>query len=115
MVRTYQSRGGALTTPPILALVYVLFLLNHTYYAGINGITTTKAKGSTAEISPLLHFHFWKPVYYKVDDSDFPSHSTGKRGRWVGISKHVGHAMTFKLLTGDNQNILFCSKLRSTE
>jgi hypothetical protein len=27
--------------------------------------------GSTNDISPLLCFHFWKPVYYKFDDSDF--------------------------------------------
>ena len=25
------------------------------------------------DISPLLCFHFWEPVYYKLDDSDFPS------------------------------------------
>ena len=93
----------------------MLFLLNHTYDAGINGITTTKAKGYTSEISPLLHFRFWKPFYYKVDESDFPSHSTVKRGRWVGIAKYFGHAMNFKVLTDDNQNILFCSKLLSTE
>jgi hypothetical protein len=24
--------------------------------------------GSTNDISPLLCFHFWEPVYYKLDD-----------------------------------------------
>ena len=57
-------------------LIYVCFLLNHTHAAGINGIPITKATDSTFYISLLFRFRFWKPVYYKLDDSDFLLHST---------------------------------------
>ena len=106
---------GARSYMWLLALVYVWFLLNHTYVAGINSIPITKATGSTDDISLLLHFHFWQPVHYKVYDSYLPPHSSEKRGRWVGIAKHVGHAITFKVITDDNQNILFRYNRRSAE
>jgi hypothetical protein len=69
--------------------------------------------GSTNDISPLLCFHFWEPVYYKLDDSDFPSDSHEKCGHFVGISKSVGHAMTFKILTDDTLKVIHRSNVRS--
>jgi hypothetical protein len=62
--------------------------------------------GSTNDISPLLCFHFWEPVYYKLDDSDFPSD-------FVGISKSVGHAMTLKILTDQTLKVIHRSNVRS--
>jgi hypothetical protein len=50
--------------------------------------------GSTPDISPLLSFQWWEPVYFKLDDASFPSDSRERRGHFVGISEHVGHAMT---------------------
>jgi hypothetical protein len=60
-----------------------------------------------------LQFQWYGPVYYKVDDSDFPSDSREKRGQWVGIAEHVGHAMTFKVLTDDTNKIVCRSNIRS--
>jgi hypothetical protein len=49
-----------------------------------------------------------------VDDSDFPFDSRKKKGRWVGVAEHVGHAMTFKLLsTDDTHKIIYRSNIRS--
>jgi hypothetical protein len=62
--------------------------------------------GSTNDISPLLCFHFWEPVYYKLDDSDFPSD-------FVGISESVGHTMTFKILTDETLKVIHRSNVRS--
>jgi hypothetical protein len=36
-----------------------------------------------------------------------------KRGHWVGIAKHVGHAMTFKILTNDTRCIIYLSNIWS--
>ena len=58
------------------------------------------------DISPLLRFHWWQPVYYKIDDLDFPSDTREKRGRFVGIAEHVSHAMTFKILTDDTHRVI---------
>ena len=65
------------------------------------------------DISPLLHFSFWDPVYYKLDDSDFPSDSTEGRGHWVGIAENVGHAMTYKILTDDTKKVIYRSNVHS--
>ena len=115
LTNTIIYRTGAPAYTCLLDLIYVFFLLNHTHASGINGIPTTNYAGSTADISPLLLFRFWKPVYYKVDYSYFPSHSTEKCGCWVGISEHVGHAMIFKVVTNNNQTIMSHSYLCSSE
>jgi hypothetical protein len=72
------------------------FLLNNTWCEAVDDIPIHMSTGSTNDISPLFCFHFWEPaVYYKLDDSDFPSDSREKCGHFVGISEFVRHAMTF--------------------
>ena len=60
----------------LLDIMSMWFLLKHTYSSGINGIPITKSPVSTADTIPLLHFWFWKPVYYNIGDYDFPSNMT---------------------------------------
>ena len=52
-------------------------------------------------------------MYYKVDDSSFPSQSTEALGRFVGIADSVGHALTFKVLTEDTKKVIYRSRIRS--
>jgi hypothetical protein len=85
--------------------MYVCFLLNNTWYEAIDDIPIRMSTGSTNNISPLLCFHFWEPVYYKFDDSDFPSDSREKCGHFVGISESVRHAMPFKILMDSTLNL----------
>ena len=62
--------------------------------------------GSTPDISALLQFDFYEPVYYKTEESHFPSTSNEESGCFVGISEHIGHALTFMILTDDTQKII---------
>ena len=110
-INTILGPTGAPDYMWLLDLIYVLFLLNHTHAAGINVIPTTKATVYISDISPLLHFYFWKPVNYKVYDSYLPSPSTEKHGHCDGISEHVGHDMTFKVLTDETHKIFFSYNL----
>ena len=58
--------------------------------------------GHTPNISVLLQFQFWEPVYYhKYDDGKFPSEITEELGRCVGIAETTGHSMTYKILMAD--------------
>ena len=41
-----------------------------------------------------------------MEESHFPSMSNEQSGRFVGISEHVGHALTFLILTDDTQKII---------
>ena len=87
--------------PWLLALTYVVFILNNTASPMLNYISpSTYLTGtSTNNISPMLRFYWWEPIYYKLDDYHFPSESRELRGRFVGIAENVGHAMTIKVLT----------------
>ena len=67
---------------------YILFFYQRCYYATF--------KWFPPDISPFLSFLFWEEVYYRHDDSDFPSETREGHGHFVGISEHVGHAMIFK-------------------
>jgi hypothetical protein len=101
LCNTILDHSGAPAYTWLLCLMYVCFLLNNTWFEVVDDIPFHMSMGSTNDISSLLCFHFWEPVYYKLDDSDFLSDSCEKHGHFVGISESVGHAMTFKILTDD--------------
>ena len=95
-----------------MCLMYVCYLLNHTYNETITGIPLNHLTGVTVDISPLLRFHFWQKVYYLREDHSFPSESKEAMGHIVGISEHCGHTLTWKVLTVDTKKILFRSQIR---
>ena len=67
----------------LLAPLYVCYVLNHTAVGSLHWRTPTeKLTGSTPDISSLLCFKFWEPVYYRVDDSNFPLDSTERLGNF---------------------------------
>ena len=102
------DRTGAPAFTWLLCLMYVCYLLNHSYNETVNGIPLTLATGQQADISPLLNFTFWQKVLYrKEEDSNgnFPSDSPEVEGHWVGIFENVGHRMTYKILTAHNHVI----------
>ena len=119
MVKSYvnliMNRTGAIPSTWLLCLQYVCFLLNHLASELLNWRTPIEVlSGSTPDLSPLMQYHFWEPVYYLIDDKQkFPSETVEKFGRFVGISENVGDAMTFKVLTDDTNQVIHRSSLRS--
>jgi hypothetical protein len=113
LCNTILDHSGAPAYTWLLCLMYVCFLLNNTWCEAVDDIPICMSTGSTNDISPLLCFHFWEPVYYKLDDSDFPSDSREKHGHFIGISESVGHAMTFKILMDDTLKVIHRSNVRS--
>jgi len=107
-----MDRTGAPPCTWLLSLLYVCYLLNHTYNSSINGVPLTHLEGITVDISPLLRFHFWQKVLYLREDSSFPSESKEGVGHIVGISEHCGNTMTWKILTEDTQKVIFRSQVR---
>lgn len=106
MTNTIMDRTGSPAYTWLLALMYVCFILNVTFNTNIGCVPLAHATGSTTDISPILCFSWWQPVYYHLDDSSFPSESRKLRGRFVGIAENVGHAMTVKILTDDTSKII---------
>ena len=109
------NRTGAPAYTWLLALLYVCFILNLTAVESIGWIPPlTCMDGTTKDISVLVSaFKYWEPVYYKMEDTKFPSDSTEKRGRFVGFAENVGHALTYKILTDDTKKVIYRSRIRS--
>ena len=91
--------------------MYVCVILNKTYAPSIHTTPLRMVTGTTNDISQLLYFSFYEPMYYHDDNSPFPSASKECRGRWVGISENVGNFMTFKILTDDTHKTIYSSNL----
>ena len=96
----------------LLTMGYVFLLLNLI----LCGIVTPSQylHGSTPDISTLLRFCWYQPVYYKVDDSNFPSDIREEREHFVGIAENVEHAMTFKRLMNNTKTIINRSNIKCT-
>jgi hypothetical protein len=93
--------------------MYVCFVLNNAFSEVIQSTPLRQAYGTDNNISPMLYFSFYKPAYYLVDETTFPSESKELRGRWVGVSENVGHFMTYKILTDDTHRIIHHSNICS--
>ena len=107
----------------LLCLQYICVVLNHLESPTLQGICPLQAlQGTTPDVSFMLHFSFYEPVYYRIDSSEpdlnFPSSSNEKKGFWVGFADNQGDSLTWKILTEDTHKIIIrsgvCSALRTT-
>jgi transposase InsO family protein len=112
LCNTILNRTGALAYCWLLCLMCVCFVLNNAFSEVIQSTPLRQAYGTDNDISPMLYFSFYEPVYYLVDETTFPSESKELCGRWVGVSENVGHFMTYKILTDDTRRIIHRSNIR---
>ena len=55
----------------LLCLQYICVVLNHLASPTLQGICPVQVlEGTTPDISFLLHFSFYEPVYYRIDSSE---------------------------------------------
>ena len=69
------------------------------------------ATGNTVDISHILKFVWFQPIYYHDLSSSYPE-STEKPGYFVGFVNSSDDALTFKILTADRHSILTRSVVR---
>ena len=70
-----MNRSGA-PANWLLHLIYVCYLLNHIACAALDGkIPLFPLTGITPDISIILLFTFYQPVFYATHDQHFPSES----------------------------------------
>ena len=74
--------------------------------------STTVLCGITPDISTMLLYTFYQPVFYGTHDQHFPSESEEQAPFWVGFGEHSGDAMTHKLLDKITQKIIYRSAVR---
>jgi hypothetical protein len=105
---------GAPDNTWLLCVTYVCYVFNHLAHESLDHRTPLEVlTGSTPDISVLLQFHFWEPVYYRIEDATFPSGGTEQQGHFVGIADSVGDALTYKILNDRTNRILYRSSVRS--
>lgn len=110
MTNRLMDWTGAPNSLWFLAMSYVCYVTNLTANASINyAIPLQVLTGITPDISPILQFVFYEPVYYRAHEPGFPSESKELSGRFVGISENVGHALTFKILNEKSGTVIYCS------
>ena len=71
--------------------------------------------GVSPDISILLLYTFYQPVFYASHNQSYPSSSEERDTRWVGFGEHVGDALTHKLLDDDTKKILYRSAVRPSD
>ena len=81
---TVMNTSGCTACCWLLCLQYICVVLNHLASPTLQGICPVQAlEGTTPDISFLLHFSCYEPVYYRIDSSEpdlnFPSSSNEKR------------------------------------
>ena len=115
---TVMNTSGCPAFCWLLCLQYICVVLNHLASPTLQSICPVQAlEGTTPDISFLLHFSFYEPVYYRIDSSEpdlnFPSSSNEKKGYWVGFADNQGDSLTWRILTEDTQKIIIRSGVRS--
>ena len=67
---------GAPAETWLLALKYVAYILNRVAHESLGYKTPLQAlNGQRPDISALLRFHFWQPVYYTLDEDENTGYS----------------------------------------
>jgi len=115
------DKSGAPSKAWLLALLYAVYLSNHLATYSLGGSNALSVlTGLTTDISILLMFIFWEPIYFPTGDAlsyahipGFPSETAEQKGRFVGFGESVRDALTFKFLTDKTQKILYRSTIRS--
>ena len=111
----YQYSDEQIWCPSqLLALMsHLCYLLNHIGCTALDGKTPLFAQtGITPDISIILLFTFYQPVFYATYDQHFPSESEERAGYWVGFGEHCGDAMTHKIIDHDTQKMIYGSAVR---
>ena len=115
---TVMNTSGCPACCWLLCLQYICVVLNHLASPTLQGICPVQAlQGTTPDVTFMLHFSFYEPVYYRIDSSEpdlnFPSSSNEKKGYWVGFANNQGDSLTWRILTKDTQKIIIHSGVRS--
>lgn len=107
------NRTGAPPETWLLALQYVSYVLNRLAHESLGWRSPLEVlTGITPDISAMLRFSFWEPVFYKHDETDFPSSSDEGSGHFVGFAENVGNNMCFKVYSSDTKAFIHTSRLR---
>ena len=99
----------------LLCVQYSIYLLNRLSTDRLDWKTPIEAAtGQQPDVSALLAFRWYEPVYVKDPlKQPYPSSTSERSGRIVGIAEHQGDALTFLVLDDITGHVVTRSELRS--
>ena len=110
---TIMNRTGAPAHCWLFTLQYVCYILNHISTVSLGGqVPLQVLNGVTPDISIILLYTFYHPIFYATHDQHFPSDSEGRAGFWVGFAEHCGDSLTHMVLDAETFKIIYRSALR---
>ena len=108
-----MNRTGAPAHCWLLTLQYVCYILNHISTASLGGQVHLQVLCCvTPDISIMLLYTFYQPVFYATHDQHFPSESEECAVFWVGFAEHCGDYLTNMVLDVDTLKIIYRSAIR---
>ena len=113
---TIMNRSGAPADCWLLCMIHASYILNYLSCEALGGnVPLGMLYGVSPDISILLLYTFYQPVFYPSQNQSYPSASEERAARWVGFGEHVGDALTHKLLDDDTKKILYRSAVRPSD
>ena len=113
---TIMNRTGAPADCWLLCMIRTSYILNHLSCEALDGnVALGMHYGVSPDISILLLYAFYQPVFYATHNQSYPSVSEERAAHWVGLGEHVGDALTHKLLDDDTKKILYRSAVRPSD
>ena len=109
-----MDRTGTSASLWFLYTIFVCYLFNCVAHDSIGSITPLEhAHGQRPDVSALLRFRWYEPVYY-LADGHFPSGGFEKSGQFVGIAEDMGDALMYYILTDDTHQVILWSIVHSS-
>ena len=81
MVNMVMDRTGTPAQYWVMCTLYCIYMANRLSLSSLGEKTPLQVvTGVKPDISSLLHYRWWEPIYYLDDDGKFPSESKEKKG-----------------------------------
>ena len=108
-----MDRTGTPASFWLLSLLHTTYILNRLSTESLDWLTPyEKAFGQKPDISAILAFRWWEPVYYAIPGATYPN-TKECLARIVGIADHQGDAMTWLLLDDITKKVVCRSAVRT--
>jgi hypothetical protein len=99
-----------------LCVKHVVYILNRLSTESLDWKTPLEAAtGQQPDISSILSFPWYAPVFFKsyASAKSYPSKSSERLGHIVGVAEHQGDSLTFLVLDSITMQVVARSELRS--
>ena len=107
---TIMNKSGAPADCWLLCMIHASYILNHLSCEALDdNVPLGLLHGVSPDISIILLYTFYQPVFYAIYNQSYPSASEEKAAGWVGFGEHVGNALTHELLDDDTKKLLYRS------